>query len=166
MHSSTIRSARSISPPLASSPSDSALARWYEITNANDDTAYGSTARRGSSWVGEVVGDAAEQERVGHAVDGRVEEGAALTRRARRLGERAVEQVGQRRQDHEDQPQRDVPGADRDRGRRPRSAARRSSGGRASCCVLRSAAPSGLHRGVDRRAELAVEHRQSPALPR
>jgi hypothetical protein len=33
--STTIRSARSIRPPFASSPSDSALARWYEMT---DDT--------------------------------------------------------------------------------------------------------------------------------
>ena len=44
-----IRSARSISPPLASSPNDSAFARWYEITELSAITANGSIDMCGES---------------------------------------------------------------------------------------------------------------------
>ena len=40
-----IRSARSIRPPLAFKPSDSALARWYEISDDTAITAKGNTPR-------------------------------------------------------------------------------------------------------------------------
>ena len=49
MQRAMIRSARSISPPLASRPSDSALARWYEITELSAMTPNGSIARCGDS---------------------------------------------------------------------------------------------------------------------
>ena len=72
-------------------------------------TANGSTAMCGDSVLGEVPGDAAEQQRVGEAVDRGVEERAALARRVRRLGQRAVEQVGQRREDHQQQARAQLP---------------------------------------------------------
>ena len=56
-----------------------------------------AAAMRPGWVVGEVPGDAAEQQRVGDAVGHRVEEGAAGRGGAGGLGHRAVEQVGQRR---------------------------------------------------------------------
>ena len=72
-------------------------------------TANGSTAMCGDLGLGEVPGDAAEQQGIGEAVDRRVEERTALAGGVRRLGQCAVEQVGQRRQDHEHEAQRSSP---------------------------------------------------------
>jgi hypothetical protein len=44
-HKQMIRSARSINPPLAESPKDSALARSYEITELIPETAKGNIAK-------------------------------------------------------------------------------------------------------------------------
>ena len=64
---------------------------------------------------GEVPGDAAEEQRVGDAVAHGVEEGAAGTGGAGRLGHGAVEQVGQRAEHEQEEPgaQRAVGDGDR-----------------------------------------------------
>ena len=82
-------------------------------------------------------------ERVGDAVDHGVEERAPLAGRVRRLGQRTVEQVGQRGQDDEQQPGPQGPGADGDRGAddRPGGRGRQVVGVRP---VRRRPSPSGL----------------------
>ncbi len=51
----------------------------------------------------EVPGDATEEQCVGDAVDGGVEERTALARGVGRLGEGTVEQIGQRGENHQHQ---------------------------------------------------------------
>ena len=111
--------------------------------------------RRGAR---QVPRDTAEQQRVGDPVDRRVEEGAALARGVLGLGERAVEQVGQRGEDHQQQADAQVFGPDRDRGtdadEQPEDGqvVRREAG-------LAQEVADRLDRPVDRCPELAVEHR-------
>ena len=66
---------------------------------------------------GEVPGDAAEQQRVGHAVGDGVEERAARAGLAAPAGDRAVEQVADAGDDHADDRPREVARPDEDRGR-------------------------------------------------
>ena len=85
------------------------MARWYEISETQRHHGERQQRQVRRLVAGEVPGDAAEQQRVGDPVDGRVEERAALARCVGRLGQRAVEQVGQRGQDDEDQAEEQVP---------------------------------------------------------
>ena len=110
-----MRSARSISPPLASRPSDSALARLVR-----DHRAQRHDGERQHRHVRRIVGrevprHAAEQHRVGDTIDDGVEVRAALTRRVRCLGQSTVEQVGQGGKDDQHQAQTQLAEADRDR---------------------------------------------------
>ena len=91
------------------------------------------------------------------AVDGRVEERAALARRAGGLGERTVEQVGQGGEDDEHEAEPQLAGADRERRARAddetddREVVGRQTGAAQTVADR-------LHRPVDRGSELAVEH--------
>ena len=116
MQSSTIRSARSISPPLASSPSDSALARSYDTSDDAAMMAKGSSAMCGLSVDARYHATPPSSSGVGDPVDHGVEERAPLAGGVRCLGQRAVEQIGQRGQDDEQQPEPQGAAADGDRG--------------------------------------------------
>ena len=105
----------------------------------------------------EVPCDAAEQEGVGEPVDRRVEERATLAGCTRCLGQRTIEQIGQRSEDDEHEPDAQFAGTDGDRGRD----AEQQAGDRQ--VIGREAGPAQrvtdrLDRLVDRRTELPVEH--------